>query len=82
MVGDPNLLPERDWQVDLGLSSNYDTLRTRARFFQAWIQDYVTYADIGAVNAPGTLSLPEARLVQFVNTPPGHPHRFRIGVRL
>ncbi|MGO9108327.1 MAG: TonB-dependent receptor domain-containing protein [Thermoguttaceae bacterium] len=68
-IGDPGLQPERDWQFDVGLSSNYDILHTRARFFQSWIQDYVTYTEIGQVGNPPALSLPEARLVQFINTP-------------
>ena len=67
MLGDTNLLPERDWQFDAALTSNYDCMHTRARFFQAWIQDYVTYAGLN-VNSPITEQFPPARLLRFTNT--------------
>ena len=65
MVGNVDLRPERDWQFDVGLGSNYDYLHTKARFFQAWIQDYVTYA---GSNVSNPLTFLDARLLYFTNT--------------
>ncbi|MEI8372015.1 MAG: TonB-dependent receptor [Planctomycetota bacterium] len=64
MIGDPNLRPERNWQFDVGLSSNYETMHSKARFFQSWIQDYVTYAG-SSVETP---LFTDARLLYFTNT--------------
>ncbi len=63
MVGDPFLKPERDWQVDVGLAVQHDDWRAGARFYHAWVQDYVTFAD----EAVGGFA--DARLLHFFNTP-------------
>jgi len=63
MIGNPLLAPERDWQIDVGLAVRHDDWRAGARFYHAWVQDYVTYADerVGGFE--------DARLLQFINTP-------------
>ena len=65
MVGDIDLRPERDWQFDVGLTANYDVMHARARFFQAWIQDYVTYSGESVSNPTSFL---DARLLYFTST--------------
>ena len=74
LVGTPSLQPERDWQFDVGLSSNYEGLHTKGRFFQSWIQDYVTYADRSVTEPLFT----DARLLRFINTRLA-THRLRTG---
>jgi outer membrane receptor protein involved in Fe transport len=61
--GNPNLLPERLWQIDLGLQADFDRFRAGIRGFHAWIADYITYEAVG--NFPG---FQDVLLVRFVNT--------------
>jgi outer membrane receptor protein involved in Fe transport len=63
MVGDPFLKPERDWQIDVGVAVQHEDWRAGARFFHAWVLDYVTFAD----EAVGGFA--DARLLNFFNTP-------------
>ncbi len=57
LFGDPNLDPERELQVDLGVSTKQDYLRSGARAYHAWVQDYIT------------LDLLSASSYAYVNTP-------------
>ncbi|HET6572573.1 MAG TPA: TonB-dependent receptor [Fimbriiglobus sp.] len=43
LIGDPNLLPEKLTQFDLGLSADYQSFQFGATAFYAWINDYITY---------------------------------------
>jgi outer membrane receptor protein involved in Fe transport len=43
VIGNPFLNPERAWQVDLGITGDYDTVRGGIRGFYSWILDYNTY---------------------------------------
>ncbi len=65
VIGDPALNPERDWQVDLGLSADYESWRGSINAFHAWVHDYITLED-------DTVFLPAdfqwARLLRFTNT--------------
>lgn len=63
MVGNPLLNPERDWQLDVGVAVKHEDWRAGARFYHAWVEDYVTYADDTVVD------FADARLLQYVNTP-------------
>jgi outer membrane receptor protein involved in Fe transport len=63
VIGDPNLQPERSWQIDLGLNTDQDRWRGKVNCFQSWVVDYVTYAD-DSVN-----DMFDARLLRFINTP-------------
>ena len=65
VIGDPQLRPERDWQLDVGLSVEEDNWRGKASAFQAWVVDYVTYFDDSVINPP----FADARLLRFINTP-------------
>jgi len=62
MIGDPRLRPERDWQVDVGLSAEYERFRGRVSGFYAWVDDYITYFDDTVVN------FADARLLRYMNT--------------
>ena len=41
--GNPNLEPERMWQVDVSLTAEYCNFRGGMRGYHAWIDDYITY---------------------------------------
>ena len=41
--GDPNLRPERMWQVDAGLDFEYQNVRGGLSGYYSWIDDYITY---------------------------------------
>lgn len=63
VIGDPRVKKERNWQIDLGLSGDYENWRGSIRGFHAWILDYITYGvnDIGDPD--------NARLLITQNTP-------------
>jgi iron complex outermembrane receptor protein len=62
VIGYPSLKPERDWQIDAGISADADWWRGDATFFHAWLPDYITLED-------GTVTgFADARLVRFTNT--------------
>lgn len=62
VVGDPQLAPERNWQIDIGLDIDRPDWRAGAKFYHAWIQDYVTVEDsvVSQMNS--------ARLLRYINT--------------
>ncbi len=65
VIGDPTLRKERAWQVDVGLSAEYDRFRGRVNAYQAWINDYITFAS-APVTVPDSTGF---NLVQYFNTP-------------
>ena len=66
VIGDPALIAwSCDWQPDVSLTSNYEGFHTKAHFFQAWIQNYATYADESVADPIFT----DARLLRWINTP-------------
>ena len=68
VIGDPQIKPERDWQIDVGLAAEYDNWRSRGNFFSAWVQDYITYTGQSAFIPPSE-AFQDARLLFFTNTP-------------
>jgi iron complex outermembrane recepter protein len=62
VIGNDQLLPEKDWQMDVGISCNYDNFRASATYFYAWIVDYATFQGDSVVN------FFDARLVRYINT--------------
>ena len=42
LIGDPNLQPERLWQLDLGLEGSCDNVHVGIHGFYSWINDYIT----------------------------------------
>lgn len=61
--GDPNLDPERLWQIDVGLRGELDRLRLGLTGFHAWVNDYIT--DRTFATFPG---VPDALGVFYTNT--------------
>jgi outer membrane receptor protein involved in Fe transport len=74
-IGNPQLNPERDWQFDVALASNYENWRSRGSIFFAWVQNYITYTGqqvLVPAPPPGstnTTPFPDARVLTFANTP-------------
>ena len=64
VTGNPELLPERRWQVDVGWKYQARFVRTGIRGFHAWVHDLITYENIGVF--PN--NLPEQVRLKFVNT--------------
>lgn len=44
VIGDPRLEKERNWQLDLTFTAEYEQWRGRASMYMAWINDYITFA--------------------------------------
>jgi outer membrane receptor protein involved in Fe transport len=63
VIGNDQLLPERDFQIDAGISCTYDNFRASLTGFNAWIVDYDTFEGDQVVN------FADARLVRYINTP-------------
>jgi len=76
VVGNPDLAPEKLYQVDLGVKTNYDRFRAGLSGYCALIEDYITVAPVSTANAPfgrqGSLVfspfLTNSLEVQFTNT--------------
>ncbi len=66
-TGDPLLASEKKWQVDLGLACNYERFRGRATAFYAWINDYITFENMGVFIGPPAGQV-EQESLKFVNT--------------
>ncbi len=63
VIGNDELRPERDFQLDVGLSCEYDNVRASATAFYAWIVDYATF------EGDQVVEFFDARLVRYFNTP-------------
>jgi outer membrane receptor protein involved in Fe transport len=65
LYGDPNLAPEQNKQVDLGVKAEYENLRGSVNGFYSWVHDYITY-DLNTAGrlAPGSV----LSQVVFTNT--------------
>lgn len=50
VLGNPDLDPERLWQIDVGLRAQHSRLRGGINFYHAWITDYITYDLIDPVS--------------------------------
>ena len=66
--GNPELDPERLWQIDLGLRAEYDDFRAGLSGFYAFIEDYITFEALGTSQGKVGINIPDALLVRFVNT--------------
>ena len=67
VTGDPFLKKEQLWQVDVGVSGNWDRVRGSANFFHAWIQDYITFENMGQ-STPLSIGSDIATRLKYVNT--------------
>ena len=72
VVGDPQLDPERNWQIDVGVTAEYDRFRGKAAYYHSWLVDYITFRDEIVSGFPG------ARLLQYINTPSARLHGFEL----
>jgi outer membrane receptor protein involved in Fe transport len=63
--GNPGLLPEQVWQLDLGAKADYERFRAGLHGFCAWIHDYITYEAMGTVVGQSPIT---GITVRFVNT--------------
>lgn len=63
VIGEPTLRPERDFQIDVGLTETTDNFRASATYFYAWVVDYITFEGDAVVN------FFDAKLVRYTNTP-------------
>src|SRR5205085_11625142 len=63
VIGDPALRPERDFQIDLGLSAKYDNFRGNVSLFYSWVVDYITFQGLAVEE------FFDAKLARFSNTP-------------
>lgn len=68
VLGNPELEPEKLFQIDVGFKANYERFRGGLNFFHAWVNDYVTFAAIGDVQGKIVLEANDALQVRFVNT--------------
>ena len=66
-TGDPELDPERLWQIDVGLELDRGPLRAGINGFHAWVNDYVTFENLNVFNGPPAGQVEQVSL-QFVNT--------------
>ena len=66
-TGDPELDPERLWQVDVGLELDRGSVRAGINGFHAWVQDYVTFENLNVFTGPPNGQVEQVSL-QFVNT--------------
>lgn len=68
VLGNPNLNPEKLYQIDIGLRADYDTFRAGVTLFNAWVNDYVTFEALGDVQGKIVLGANNALQVRYVNT--------------
>jgi len=67
VTGDPTLAKERRLQLDIGLSVERDRMRGKANTFFAWVNDYITFENIGAFVGPPAGEVEQVAL-KYVNT--------------
>jgi outer membrane receptor protein involved in Fe transport len=68
--GDPLLDPEKLTQIDLGIRGDLGGTRVSLNGFYAWVNDYITYDDIGELYHPTPTFKPtvDFQHVAYVNT--------------
>ncbi len=67
VTGDPNLKPERTWQIDLGTQFRNEKAGFGLTGFHAWTQNYITFENVSVVQGPPLGKVQQVNL-QFVNT--------------
>lgn len=70
VIGDPNLAPERNWQIDAQVNGNYENWRGFLRGYNSWVNNYITYSQNLVPDPTGatlltTLNTPQAQLRGF-----------------
>ena len=67
VTGDPRLKKEMLWQLDAGVAAKWDRFRASGNVFHAWIEDYVTFENMGQSSVLSAGSDIATRL-KYVNT--------------
>lgn len=70
VIGDPNLQPETNWQIDAQVNGNYENWRGFVRGYNSWVNNYITYSANRVLDPTGavllnTLNTPQAQLRGF-----------------
>jgi iron complex outermembrane recepter protein len=74
VVGNPDLAPERLYQIDIGIKGEYERVRVGANGFYSFVNDYITYEPQGfaqnglVFGTQANLALTGALTVRYVNT--------------
>jgi outer membrane receptor protein involved in Fe transport len=73
VFGNPNLAPERSYQLDGGIKATYENVRLGLNGFFSFVNDYVTYESLpvlqqGIVKIPANFQSTTGRTIRFVNT--------------
>jgi outer membrane receptor protein involved in Fe transport len=67
VTGDPRLLPEQLWQLDVTLAYQSERLLAQVRGFQSWIHDYITFENMAVIPGPPRGGIEQINL-KYVNT--------------
>jgi len=67
VAGDPELAPEKVWQVDAGLRCEKEKFRCRIGGFYAWYEDYITFETMRTWHGPPSGGVEQVNY-KFVNT--------------
>jgi outer membrane receptor protein involved in Fe transport len=67
VTGDPQLKPERAWQIDLGVAWDYPRFRGGISGFHTWVLDYITFENLNVFRAPPAGQVEQVS-VKYVNT--------------
>ena len=57
VIGRPELARERNYQADVSLKGDFDSVHVRATGFYSFINDYITYSSVGVTDPTGALIL-------------------------
>ncbi|OYV84460.1 MAG: hypothetical protein B7Z73_15375, partial [Planctomycetia bacterium 21-64-5] len=63
VIGNPNLAPERNWQIDASINGKYEKWRGFLRGYDSWVINYITYSENSARDPTGAV------LLNTLNTP-------------
>ncbi len=63
VIGDPNLQPAKNWQIDAQINGNYENWRGYLRGYNSWVNNYVTYSANRVLDPTGAV------LLNTLNTP-------------
>ncbi len=67
VTGDPLLKKERRMQFDIGMTLDRDRVRGKVNTFFAWVNDYITFENVGVFNGPPNGEIEQVDL-KYVNT--------------
>ena len=67
VTGDPRLKKERRLQFDIGMTLERERMRGKVNTFFAWVNDYITFENVGVFNGPPNGEIEQVDL-KYVNT--------------